>query len=161
MVLELLFQANRFICKSLLDNKEVPTLSCYRAIKKNLGLIWGNYLGTSFNHGAHSLEKPFSTNKAPQDQIMSKGIKIKDLTNQFKTLLIKGRSPEDPVGPAKHVSRMGQSRGKPLREGEPISVSWPKVKEKRQNASNAQQTGARQYTRGQVLPIPSSYSSKV
>ncbi|KAK2396288.1 hypothetical protein QL285_057946 [Trifolium repens] len=46
---------------------------------------------------------------------MSKGIKIKDQTNQFKTLLNRGRSPEVPAGPAKHVSRMGQSRGKPLR----------------------------------------------
>jgi hypothetical protein len=25
---------------------------------------------------------------------------------------------------------MGQSRGIPLREGEPISVSWPKIKKK-------------------------------
>ncbi|KAK2401998.1 hypothetical protein QL285_051554 [Trifolium repens] len=115
--------------------------------------------------------------KVSRDQIMAKGIKTKDLTNQTKTLLIRGkspwdpvnqeqtlvtrgRSPEDPAGPAKHVSGMGQSRGKPLKEGEPISVSWPKVKEKRQNASNAQQTGARQYTHGQVLPTPSSYSSK-
>ncbi|KAK2396319.1 hypothetical protein QL285_057976 [Trifolium repens] len=75
--------------------------------------------------------------------------------------MARGGSPEDPAGPAKHVSRMGQSRAKPLKDGEPISVSWPKVKEKRQNTSNAQQTRARQYTRGQVLPIPSSYSSKV
>ncbi|KAK2369184.1 hypothetical protein QL285_082333 [Trifolium repens] len=44
--------------------------------------------------------------------------------------MTRGRSPGDPAGPIKHVSRMGQSRGKPLREGEPISVSWPKVKAK-------------------------------
>ena len=70
---------------------------------------------------------------------------FKDLINQIKTLLIrgkspwgsanqkqtlmtKGRSPEDLVGPTKHVPRMDQYRGKPLREGEPTSVSWPKVK---------------------------------
>jgi hypothetical protein len=59
MALELLFQANRFIGKSALDNKEVPTLSCYQAIKKNFGLIWGIYLRISLNHGAHPLERSF------------------------------------------------------------------------------------------------------
>jgi hypothetical protein len=75
--------------------------------------------------------------------------------------MARGRSPEDPAAPAKHVSRTDQSRGIPLREGEPISVSWPKVKEKRQNTPNAQQIAARQYIQGQVFPISSSYSSKV
>jgi hypothetical protein len=41
--------------------------------------------------------------------------------------------------------RMAQSRGIPLREGDSISVSWPEIK-KKPNTSNAQQTGARQYT---------------
>ena len=53
-----------------------------------------------------------------------------DSANQKQTLMTRGRSHEDPVGPAKHVPRIDQSRGKPLREGEPISVSWPKVKAK-------------------------------
>jgi hypothetical protein len=56
--------------------------------------------------------------------------------------MTRGRSPEDPAGPAKHVSRMGQFRGKPLREGEPISVNWPRIK-KKPNTSDAQQTGTR------------------
>ncbi|KAK2450271.1 hypothetical protein QL285_009399 [Trifolium repens] len=51
-----------------------------------------------------------------------------DSANQKQTLMTKGRSPEDLVGPTKHVPRMDQYRGKPLREGEPTSVSWPKVK---------------------------------
>ncbi|KAK2417596.1 hypothetical protein QL285_039878 [Trifolium repens] len=89
MALELLFQANRFICKSTLDNKEVPTLSCYQAIKKNLGLIWGNYLRTSLNLGAY----PFERGKSPWGS-----------ANQKQTLMTRGRSHEDPVGPAKHVS---------------------------------------------------------
>ncbi|KAK2410571.1 hypothetical protein QL285_019151 [Trifolium repens] len=33
--------------------------------------------------------------------------------NQEQTLMTRGRSHEDPIGPAKHVPRMDQSRGKP------------------------------------------------
>ena len=75
--------------------------------------------------------------------------------NQEQTLVTRGRLLEDPAESVKHVLGMSQSWGIPLREGEPILVSWPK-----QSTSNAQQTGARQYTHGQVLPISSSYSSK-
>ncbi|KAK2454158.1 hypothetical protein QL285_001752 [Trifolium repens] len=53
-----------------------------------------------------------------------------DSANQKQTLVTKGKSPEDLVGPAKHVPRMDQYRGIPLREGEPISVSYPRVKAK-------------------------------
>ncbi|KAK2456742.1 hypothetical protein QL285_004083 [Trifolium repens] len=121
MELELLFQANKFICKSALDNKEVPTLSCYRAIKKNLGLIWGSYFRTSWGtfprkviqHGQSVLRSHHG--KRYRNPV------FKDLMNQFRTLLIRGKSPwdsanqkqtlmtrgishKDPVGPAKHVS---------------------------------------------------------
>ncbi|KAK2396422.1 hypothetical protein QL285_058077 [Trifolium repens] len=123
-----------FICKSALDNKEVPTLSCYRAIKKHFGLIWVNYLRTSFNHGGTSLRKIIRHGQSVIRSHHGKRYQnpdFKDLINQFKTLLIRGkppwgsanqkqalmtrgRSPEDPAGPAKHVSRMGQSGGIPL-----------------------------------------------
>ncbi|KAK2450505.1 hypothetical protein QL285_009618 [Trifolium repens] len=124
MALELLFQANRFIGESALDNKEVPTLCCYQAVKKNLGPIWGNRIRTSFNHGAHSLRKVIRHGQSVLRSHHGKRYQnpdFKDLINQFKTLLnranhlgiqanqkqtlmTRGRSHEDPVGPANHVS---------------------------------------------------------
>ncbi|KAK2426251.1 hypothetical protein QL285_024941 [Trifolium repens] len=50
--------------------------------------------------------------------------------NQEQTLVTSGRLLEDLAESVKHVSRMAQSRGKPPREGDPISVSWLKGKAK-------------------------------
>jgi hypothetical protein len=60
--------------------------------------------------------------------------------------MTRGRSPEDLTGTAKHVSRMGQSRGIPLKEGEPISVSWPKVKKKAKHFKYPTDWGKSGYT---------------